>query len=114
MRQVFLPMSFISSKRWAFPPTPLTLELRKELFTEPWDMIDFASHRNSICERDNYHPKSWFLNSINSLLVNIWNPYLRTDSIKQAAESWTYKLIEMEDVNTDYANLGPVNAVMNL
>jgi lanosterol synthase len=114
MRQVFLPMSFISSKRWTFPPTALTLELRKELFAEPWDAIDFASHRNSICDRDNYHPKSWILNTINTVFVNIWNPYLRTNSIKQAAEAWTYKLIEMEDANTDYACLGPVNAAMNL
>jgi lanosterol synthase len=114
MRQVFLPMSFVWSKRWSYPETTLTMELRKELFTQPYESINFGSHRNSISPRDNYHPKSWILNKLNWVLVNIWGPFLRTDSIARSAETWTYKLIEMEDANTDYANLGPVNGPMNL
>ncbi|KAI9887388.1 MAG: Lanosterol synthase (Oxidosqualene--lanosterol cyclase) [Watsoniomyces obsoletus] len=114
IRQVFLPMSYMYSKRWTCPSTPLVLELRDELYTEPYDSIDFAWHRNSISPMDNYHPKSWILRTLNSLLVNIWNPYLRTDSIANKAEAWVEKLIQMEDLNTDYANLGPVNQAMNL
>lgn len=114
MRMVFLPMGFIWSKKWTYAETALVKELRKELFTEDYDKIDFASHRNSICPKDNYHPKTWVLNSINWLLVNVWNPYLRTDNIKAAAEAWTFQLIKWEDENTDYANLGPVNGPMNL
>jgi len=106
-------MSFISSKKWSYPPTPLTLELRKELFTQPYDQINFASHRNDISTRDNYHPKSWILNKINWIFVNFWNPYLRSNGIAKAAEDWTFKLIQLEDLNTDYANLGPVNGPMN-
>lgn len=113
MRQVFLAMSWIYSKKWSYPPTALTLELRKELFTQPHESINFASHRNSICPRDNYHPKSWALNTINWVFVNVWNPYLRTNAIKDAAEAWTFKLIQMEDENTEYANLGPVNGPLN-
>lgn len=63
---------------------------------------------------DNYHPKSWVLNSLNWAIVNIWNPYLRSRSIVERAEQWTAELIEREDLNTDYANLGPVNGPMNL
>jgi lanosterol synthase len=107
-------MSFISSKRWSYPETTLTKELRNELFTQPYESINFGSHRNSICPRDNYHPKTWILNKLNWVLVNIWEPFLRTESIARAAEAWTYKLIEMEDANTDYANLGPVNGPLNL
>jgi lanosterol synthase len=114
MRQVFLPMSFLWSRKWSYPPTTLTLELRKELFTEPFETINFAAHRNTISPLDNFHPKSWFLNTVNWLLVNIWNPFLRTDSIKNAAEAWTWQLIQWEDENTDFSNLGPVNGPMNL
>ncbi|KAH8805767.1 oxidosqualene:lanosterol cyclase-like protein [Xylogone sp. PMI_703] len=113
MRQVFLPMSFIWSKRWSYKLTPLTQQLRQELFVDPWESINWASHRNSICPRDNYHPKSWLLNSLNWILVNVWNPYLRPDSLVKNAEEWTYKLIEMEDKNTDFSCLGPVNAPFN-
>ena len=113
MRQVFLPMSFIFSKRFIHPLTPLTRQLREELYVEPYDTIDFASHRNSVSAYDNYHPKTWLLNLINWLLVYIWFPYLRTASLVRRAEAWTWRLIQYEDVNTDYSNLAAVNAPMN-
>jgi len=113
IRQVFLPMSFIASKRWSYPPTDLILDLRKELFVQPYESITFANFRNSIHPRDNYNPKSFILNMINSLLVNVWTPYLLPTSLKEKAEAWTWELIQMEDINTDYANLGPVNGPMN-
>jgi lanosterol synthase len=53
------------------------------------------------------------LNTINWALVNAYNPFLRTNGIKQYAEAYTFKLIQIEDKNTDYSNLGPVNAPMN-
>src|ERR1700761_2648986 len=105
MRQVFLPMSFVWSKRWSYPPTRLTMALRTELFTKPYEKINFLSHRNSISPRDNYHPKTWILNTINWALVNAYNPYLRTNGIKNHAEAYTFKLIQIEDKNTDYSNL---------
>ncbi|RVX66222.1 hypothetical protein B0A52_10149 [Exophiala mesophila] len=113
MRQVFLPMSYIWSKRWTMPETPLVRQLRDELFTQPYDTIDFGGHRNSIAPEDNYHPKSWLLNLINWILVWIWIPFLRTDFIARKAEAWTWRLIQYEDANTDYADLAPVNAPMN-
>ena len=113
MRQVFLPMSYIYSKRFVAPLTPLTRQLRQELYVEPYETLDFGSHRNSISPKDNYHPKTWLLNLINFLLVWIWFPYLRYESLVKRAEAWVWELVEMEDSNTDYAGLGPVNAPMN-
>ena len=114
IRQVFCAMSFVWSKRWSYKTTPLILQLRQELFVEPYDSIDWAAHRNSIHDRDNYHPKTWVLNTINWLLVNVWNPWLRTESLTKRAEEWTWRLVQMEDKNTDYADLAPVNSPMNL
>ena len=114
MRQVFLPMSFIGSKRFSHPPNDLTLQLRDELYTEPYENINFAAHRNTICPRDNYHPKTFILRILFWLIVNIWDPFLRPlTSVKKRAEDWTFKLIQMEDKNTDFACLGPVNNPMN-
>ncbi|KAF2841380.1 lanosterol synthase [Patellaria atrata CBS 101060] len=113
MRQVFLPMSFIYSKRWVFEADDLVMELRDELFVEDWEDIDWAGHRNSIHEKDNYHPKTWVLNTINWFLVHVWFPYFRTDRIVERAEEWTWHLIQREDENTDFSCLGPVNAPMN-
>ncbi|KAK8153947.1 lanosterol synthase [Phyllosticta citrichinensis] len=114
MRQVFLPMSFVYSKKWSYRLTPLTESLRNELFTQPYASINWNSHRNSISPRDNFCPKTWILNVINWVLVYIWFPFLRTDSLVKRAEEWTYRLIEYEDENTNYANLAPANAPMNM
>ena len=113
MRQVFLPMSYIWSKKFSYPLTDLTKQLRDELYTQPYLSIAFTSCRNTIASTDNYHPKSGILSSINWALVNIWNPYLRTSSLAQRAEDWAFQLIRWEDEHTDYANLGPVSAPMN-
>ncbi|KAL8704534.1 MAG: hypothetical protein Q9201_002308 [Fulgogasparrea decipioides] len=114
MRQVYLPMSYIASKRFQFPLTPLTRQLREEIYTQPYSSINFASHRNSISPADNYYPKTMLLHTMNGLLVKFWFPYLRINYIRRRAEAWAFELIRREDENTNYANLGPVSAPMNL
>lgn len=106
-------MSYIWSKKFTMPETPLVRQLRQEMFVQSYDTLDFASHRNSIAPEDNYHPKSWLLNLINVLLVWLWIPFLRTKSLVERAEAWTWRLIQYEDHNTDYADLAPVNAPLN-
>ena len=54
------------------------------------------------------------LGVINWSLVNVWNPYLRPSLLTKRAEAWTFGLIHQENINTDYASLGPVSAPMNL
>lgn len=112
MRAVFLPMSYIYSKRWTCEETDLIRELRNEVFVQPWAEIRWASHRNSISDMDNYHPKSWLLNTANWFLYNVY-PYFRPNWVKNRAEAWTSELVDMEDANTDYADLAPVSAPMN-
>lgn len=113
MRQVFLPMSFIYSMKFSTPANSLTRQIREELYTQPYSSVRFAAHRNSIHPRDNYHPKSLILTIINWILVYLWFPFLRTESIKRSAEDWTYWLIHLEDENTDFADLAPVNSALN-
>ncbi|KAL8747358.1 MAG: hypothetical protein Q9190_000749 [Brigantiaea leucoxantha] len=107
-------MSYIASKGFKYPITPLTQQLREELYTQPYSSVNFAAHRNTVAPPDNYHPKTVVLGAINWALVNIWYPYLRTDRLVQRAEKWAFELIQREDENTEYANLGPVNGPMNL
>lgn len=113
IRQVFLPMSYLYSKRWSCEETDITRGLKEELFVQPHAEINWKSHRNSISDTDNYHPKTWLLNTANLFLVHVWNPYFRTNAIKNKAEAWVSELIDMEDANTDYANLATVNGPMN-
>ncbi|KAK3704652.1 hypothetical protein LTR37_013751 [Vermiconidia calcicola] len=116
MRQIFLPMSHMWSKKWVYPNAnsdPVIRQLRQELFTLPPEQIKWFRYRNAISAKDNYHPKSWVLNMINWFLVLLWIPLFRVSWLVKRAEKWTWKLIQMEDANSDYADLAPVNAPMN-
>lgn len=109
-------MGYVTSSKWTYPHAetdPVIQSLRNELFVQPRSSINFEQHRNDISKFDNYHPKSWVLNTINWLLVNVWTPYLLTDNLKKKAEDWSWKLIQMEDANTDYADIAPVSGPMN-
>ncbi|TGJ80517.1 hypothetical protein E0Z10_g8245 [Xylaria hypoxylon] len=112
MRQVFLPMGYIYDKQWTCEETDIIRGLREELFSERWETVDWAGNRNTICPADNFHPKSWVLNTANWALVNVW-PRFRPNFLKNRANEWVSKLIDMEDANTDYADLAPVNAALN-
>lgn len=113
IRMVFLPMSYLWSKRWSCEESDIIRGLRQELFVKPHNEINWASHRNSIAKVDNYHPKTWLLNTANWLITKIYDPFLRTNAIKNRAEAWVSELVDMEDANTDYADLAPVNGAMN-
>ncbi|KAF2725157.1 ERG7, lanosterol synthase [Polychaeton citri CBS 116435] len=116
MRQVFLPMGFIWSKQWTYPRAnedPLIEQLREELFVQPYGEIVWAEHRNSISHADNYNPKTWVLNLINWILVVLYLPYMRFAWLVERAERWSWRLIQMEDQNSNFADLAPVNAPMN-
>ncbi len=114
MRAVFLAMSYLWSKKWQAEEDETIRSLRKELFVEDWDKIDWVGNRNTIHPNDNYHPKTWLLNTINWVLVNVWNPFLRTKAIAERAEAWAEQLMDMEDENTDFAGLAPVSGAMQL
>ncbi|KAI0396768.1 terpene synthase [Xylariaceae sp. FL0594] len=112
MRQVFLPMGYIFDKKWTCEETDIIRALRIEMFPEDWNTIDWAGNRNTIASVDNFYPKTWVLNTANWALVNIW-PWFRPNFLRERANQWVSKLIDMEDANTDYADLAPVSGALN-
>ncbi|KAJ3548651.1 hypothetical protein NM208_g896 [Fusarium decemcellulare] len=114
MRVVSQPMSYLYSKRWSYSGNPAFIKaLREEVLLEPYESMDWSSNRNTIAPIDNKQPRSWALKGISWAFVNIWQPYLRPNFLKQRAESWVSQLIDMQDANTDYAGIAATDAPMN-
>ncbi|EPS39819.1 hypothetical protein H072_6275 [Dactylellina haptotyla CBS 200.50] len=107
-RAVYLPMSYIWSKRHSRPLNPLTRALRTELFTQPYSSIKFASHRNTVAPADIYHPHTLVLDAFNTACT-FWRNWLLPNWLKKWSEDYAYSLVVREDENTLYVNLGPVN-----
>ena len=111
-RMVYLPMSYIYSKKIIGEITPLIKELRNELYIEKYENIDFTQHRNSISLLDLYIPQSVLLKILNLFLnfyENIYNKNLRNK-----ASDLLIDYINAEDQHTNYINIGPVNKFLNM
>ena len=112
-RQVFLVMSYLYSLRRSRPVDEFTLALREELYTQPYDEIEFPAHKNTVAPGDIYYPHTLLLNGLNKVL-GIWGRYLCPNKVQETARAHVYKLITLEDENSEYCCVAGVNNPLNL
>jgi len=111
VRIIYLPMSYFYREQLAIAPDDLILQLRKELYQQPYDKINFAKYRGTFSETDNIFPETkifkasmWTIRKIDPLIPKF---------IKKKALSLVYKHIQYEDKNSSFIRQAPVNAVYN-
>lgn len=116
-RMVYLPMSYLYSKRFVGPITLIVLSLRKELFTVPYHDI-YWNHAHNLCAKEDLyysHPLvqdflwATLHKFVEPVFMNWPGKKLREKAIKNAIEHIHYK-----DENTRYICIGPVNKVLNM
>ncbi|KAH8592117.1 oxidosqualene:lanosterol cyclase [Bisporella sp. PMI_857] len=112
-RTNYLPMSYLWSKKWTYTPDALTTEIRSELYTKPYETVNFSGHRDSIADTDNNWPKSWLVHFMNFLMVWLWLP-IRWSSLIKRAEDRVYELMQADDKNTDSIGLSPISNALQL
>lgn len=110
-RMVYLPMSYAYGKKITFPENELIRELRKELYTEPYEKINWKKARNHVCSKDEYVAKTRFLKFLYALL-NTYEKF-HLPWLRKKALQFALSYIEAEDIQTNYINIGPVNKVIN-
>lgn len=111
-RMVYLPMSYIYSAKVVGEITPLIEELRKELYVEKYENIDFRKYRNSISLLDLYTPQTNLLKFVN-LLTNTYEIFYNSQ-LRNKANEFLLNYIQAEDEHTNYINIGPVNKFINM
>ena len=84
----------------------------QELYTQDYYSIEWAGQGNNVCKVDLFAPHSAIFDWFNVVLVQYEKCSL--PSLRCAALDRVYKLIKMEDENTDYQGIGAVNKMMNL
>jgi len=112
-RNVYIPMSYLYGRRATAPLTPLTRLLREELYTQPYDSISWHAQRNNINKADEYYPHTGLLKFLNGGLV-IAEKMTFNSRIRAMALRAAYRQVKMEDENTHYLDIGPVNKAMNM
>ena len=110
-RMVYLPMAYCFGHRFIGKKTELVNELRTELYTEDYHLINWKKARNTCADADLYYPQSLVLRGMNKLL-NIYERF-HSSSLRQKAIAFCMEYINAEDEQTNYIDIGPVNQVIN-
>jgi len=111
VRIVYLPMAYFYGRRWQAPLDPLLQELRKELFPQGFDQIDWPRHRADLAPSDHIVPESLLVRLAMPIVrkIEMWIPsFLRKKALRL-----TYEHICYEDEQSDYIRQAPVNACYN-
>ncbi|RVX03727.1 Beta-amyrin synthase [Vitis vinifera] len=113
-RLVYMPMSYLYGKRFVGPITPLVLELRKELFLQPYNEINWKKVRHLCAKEDLYYSHPLIQDLMWDSLYICTEPLLTRwpfNKLRQKALEVTMKHIHYEDENSRYITIGCVEKV---
>ncbi|KAI9217965.1 terpenoid cyclases/protein prenyltransferase alpha-alpha toroid [Blastocladiella britannica] len=112
-RAVYLPMGYCYGLKLTYPPgDPLVDALKEELFTEPFDRIDWTRTATDVADVDRYVPRSRLSEWAWWVLAQLEKVHL--PGLRHRAVAHSLQLVENEDDNTGSLDLGPVNKAMHL
>ncbi|CAM8893843.1 unnamed protein product [Rhodiola kirilowii] len=115
-RMVYLPMSYLYGKRFIGPLTPLILQLREELHTQPYNQINWKKMRHVCCKEDMYYPHPKIQDLLWDTLYLTTEPLLTcwplNKLVRERALQTTMKHIHYEDENSRYITIGCVEKVL--
>ncbi|XP_071730617.1 beta-amyrin synthase 2-like [Rutidosis leptorrhynchoides] len=110
-RLVYMPMSYLYGKRFVGPITPLVIELRNELYLQPYDEINWKSIRHLCAKEDLYSPHPLLQDLMWDSLYVLTEPLLNRwpfNKLRNKALQTTMKHIHYEDENSRYITAGCV------
>jgi squalene/oxidosqualene cyclase-like protein len=111
-RMVYLPMSYLYGRRVQRPVDALILKIRAELYDQPYDRVDWETGRGRVADSDAYAPVSGVMRAANRVLLRYEQRPLSW--LRERALDRVLDLIEAEDRNTRYIDLGPVSKLYHM
>jgi len=104
-------MSYLYRKRCKYDNQEVIQQLRRELYPQGYDQVNFAKGRYTVKSTDNLFPQTTLSRAANRFLISMEGRY--TDSLKQKAISYVLHQVDREDKNTNYICIGPINKLLN-
>ncbi|KAM4113409.1 hypothetical protein ACJW30_05G218200 [Castanea mollissima] len=115
-RLVYLPFSYLYGRRFVGPITPLILQLREELYTQPYNEVNWAKARHQCANEDIYYPHPLIQDLLWDSLYILTEPLLTrwplNKLVREKALQAAMKLIHYEDEVTRYITIGVVEKSM--
>ncbi|KDD76456.1 hypothetical protein H632_c219p0 [Helicosporidium sp. ATCC 50920] len=111
-RMVYLPMCYLYGRRVTGENTPLVQALRQELYPVPYDSVDWDKARNTVATEDLYYPHP-LLQDVLWWTLSRAEPFLLGSRLRNKALQEVERLLDNEDRDTRYVDIGPVNKSLN-
>ncbi|XP_052625153.1 shionone synthase [Lactuca sativa] len=114
-RLIYMPMSYLYGKRFVGPISHLVLQLREELYAQPYDQINWFSTRHLCAKEDLYYPHSLLQDLIWNSLYIFTEPILThwpLNKLREKALKTTMDHIHYEDENSRYITIGAVEKAL--
>jgi len=123
-RMVYLPMSTLFGLRYTYENAEndsLILSLRKELYYERYECINWGRERETINPGDVYNPQTNIMTFANWFLhYTLENPVIRTifafplNFLRKRAIDFCCDMVAAEDEHTNWIDIGPVNKAFQI
>nr|WRO65026.1 beta-amyrin synthase [Neoalsomitra integrifoliola] len=110
-RLTYLPMSYLYGKRFVGPLTPLILQLRQEIYPQPYDQIKWSSARHFCAKEDACFERPWIQKLVWDALHYVGEPLLGSWAFKRLrnrALQIANQIIDYEDESSRYITIGCV------
>lgn len=111
-RLIYLGMAYIYGSKFQVSLTPLIQELRRELYLENYQQIDFNRARSSLRMAEIYSPPSSALRLFYDLAAV--GDHFHLKPLRQKIMANMLDLIRFELQTTDYTCISPVSGLLNI
>ncbi|KAL6603533.1 hypothetical protein ACP70R_043894 [Stipagrostis hirtigluma subsp. patula] len=116
-RLVYMPMAFLYGKKFVGPITTTILALREELYSIPYENIDWKKACASCAKDDLRYPRSQLQSFVSASLNKFVEPMLHcwpVNKLRERALSNLMEHIHYEDETTNYIGICPINKALNM
>nr|A8CDT3.1 RecName: Full=Lupeol synthase; Short=BgLUS [Bruguiera gymnorhiza]ULE72739.1 lupeol synthase [synthetic construct]BAF80444.1 lupeol synthase [Bruguiera gymnorhiza] len=110
-RLTYMAMSYLYGKKFVGPITPLILQLREEIYNEPYDQINWSRMRHLCAKEDNYYAHTLTQIILWDAIYMLGEPLLKRwpfNKLREKALKITMDHIHYEDENSQYITIGSV------
>ncbi|VVA91556.1 unnamed protein product [Arabis nemorensis] len=109
-RLIYLVMSYFYGKRFVGPITPLVLKIREELYSQPYDEIDWNAARSLFAKEDTYYPhpsiQDFVWDSLHIVVEPLLTRWPLNKLVREKALQVVMTYIHYEDENSRYMTIG--------
>jgi lanosterol synthase len=115
-RYIYLAISFLYGARFRGDLGPITMELRRELYREPYEAADFSAHRHDIACTDLYAAPSGALRVAWNAMAAFERCVQRLPALhalRRRALAHCLARIRFEQQASNFQGLSPVNGILN-